>query len=265
MSDTILKPEKTTSPYDTVCQDCLFAIYDGTTQTGCKLGKLDAYHDNGIQILECYNIDQDGQENEFFVLDKYKCWYKRTTNWTKYSEYLSGQVGLAHIEKELEISYQAIIMMKDCLEDVVKTVVSLKNQTIPPKYYSLVQQGNQFNPLELRREVFSRYQLPDGKIHNIIPNHSPKECMDLALKSHHLPYYLVINAGNTIDDTNLFQTINDKILNQNFKFSIIKIQNSSLVCYSIHHVLNGNYLVDLETKVRSKFQDNTGIYDISEL
>ena len=39
-------------PIRTVCRDCIFAIYDEKTQTGCKFGRLQQYKKWGVPIEE---------------------------------------------------------------------------------------------------------------------------------------------------------------------------------------------------------------------
>ena len=36
----------------TSCKDCVFADYEGVTQTGCSRGKLDIFKDRKIPIVE---------------------------------------------------------------------------------------------------------------------------------------------------------------------------------------------------------------------
>ena len=40
---------------ETICRDCAFSVYDGDTQTGCLLGKIDKFDAQDTEILEVYD------------------------------------------------------------------------------------------------------------------------------------------------------------------------------------------------------------------
>ena len=60
-------------PAGTPCQLCIFAIYDGITQIGCKHGLIDDYKKLGITIIEAYN-----EEKEFYLVKDKVCMYYRS-------------------------------------------------------------------------------------------------------------------------------------------------------------------------------------------
>lgn len=277
MSDLSLKQKKTVSPnkLDTVCKDCIFAEYENQTQTSCKLDKINLYKKHGINILECFDIESDGKEIEFYVLDKYKCLYKRTKLWNKYEDYINGTISQKDIEQELELSYQAIINVttdEDYIYtiDIGKiedTIKSLVEQAIPPKFFSIVLPKPLFDPNYMWQihDMLNQYTRA-WKTHQITnPSYDKEDSIDIALKSHHLPYYLTIDAGDMIDNTQIFRKINNKILNECFRFSIIKINQCNFVVYSVHEIMNGNYVFKLEDKIKNIWKNNTGIYDVSEI
>ena len=49
---------------ETICRDCAFAVYDEDSQTGCSIGKLDKFEEQGAEIIEVY----DETNKEFFVV-----------------------------------------------------------------------------------------------------------------------------------------------------------------------------------------------------
>lgn len=60
----------------TPCKNCVFAIYEDKTQTGCHLDLVQKYKDRGVEILEAYDNDL-----EFFILNKKKCFGYRENSW----------------------------------------------------------------------------------------------------------------------------------------------------------------------------------------
>lgn len=60
---------------ETPCKNCCFATYEGKTQTGCSLNRLEVLKANNVEILEAYDEDK-----EFFVV-KGNCNYGRPQKW----------------------------------------------------------------------------------------------------------------------------------------------------------------------------------------
>lgn len=64
----------------TPCKKCVFAQYDGITQTDCALKYIDVYKEQNTEILEAFD-----DELEFFVINNKKCIGYRENSWfTKY-------------------------------------------------------------------------------------------------------------------------------------------------------------------------------------
>lgn len=61
--------EQPIAPIHTSCKNCVFAKYDGITQTDCLIGMLTKLKEcNGAEILEVYDEDK-----EFYVINNKKC------------------------------------------------------------------------------------------------------------------------------------------------------------------------------------------------
>ena len=112
---------------DTPCKNCIFAKYNGITQYGCKLDKLDIFRKHDTYISEAYDEDK-----EFYVIKNRTCIEFRTTRWKHINEPLWDQKD--RLRQENEIRYQAIIIVNDNLQDTLTTLDSLVNQSIPPRY-----------------------------------------------------------------------------------------------------------------------------------
>lgn len=63
-----MEPEKVkVDAVHTSCRDCIFAIYKDKTQTGCQMGRIEPFDQQGAII----GIKDD--EKEFFIINKRKC------------------------------------------------------------------------------------------------------------------------------------------------------------------------------------------------
>ena len=76
----------------TPCKSCVFAEYDNKTQKGCRLGYIDRFKENGIEVLEAYDSDL-----EFYIVNKKKCLGYRENAWFT-------QYGLEHADIESKIA-----------------------------------------------------------------------------------------------------------------------------------------------------------------
>jgi hypothetical protein len=66
------------SSIHTPCKDCIFAAYNGLTQTDCNLDYLSKYKNKHCEILEVYD-----NEKEFYVINDKKCLGYRDNRWIK--------------------------------------------------------------------------------------------------------------------------------------------------------------------------------------
>jgi hypothetical protein len=76
----------------TNCKNCVFAVYNINTQTGCHLDYLNKYKNIGSEILEVYD-----ENKEFYVINDKKCLGYRENSWF-------NQFDLAHATLEDKIA-----------------------------------------------------------------------------------------------------------------------------------------------------------------
>jgi len=65
------------NPVHSSCKNCVFAIYENKTQTGCAIQYLDRYR-NITDIIEAYD-----DEKEFYIVNNKKCLGYRENSWFK--------------------------------------------------------------------------------------------------------------------------------------------------------------------------------------
>jgi hypothetical protein len=116
----------------TPCKNCVFAIYDSKTQTGCHLNYLDKYRDKNTEILEVYDNDL-----EFFIINGKKCIGYRENKWfAQYGlEHSSIEDKIAKIKELNKVDYVLIINfleIGDSWEDLENLKTTLSSLTIHP-------------------------------------------------------------------------------------------------------------------------------------
>lgn len=174
---------------DTPCKRCIFAVYEGKTQTACSLDRLKLY-DN---VLEAYD-----EEKEFFVIKGKVCPLGRTDEWGPYQRNESNLAGIAR--KEARIKYAAIIFIgkESTTEQIHNTYDALISQSVPPTQLIMLQEyGGKFTPVQLRKICM------DCKckwtVECVIVQMEKLQCISLAMNKiiKKCRYYAVFDAGMT--------------------------------------------------------------------
>ena len=118
----------------TTCKNCVFAQYEGKTQTGCALDYLVKHRENGTEILDAYDNDL-----EFYIINQKKCNGYRENSWF-ISKGLSEDSPLTskiNLFKSLNtIGYTLIINFLEIgssEEDMMNLLNSLQTISIPPQ------------------------------------------------------------------------------------------------------------------------------------
>jgi hypothetical protein len=112
----------------TPCKECVFAIYQENTQTGCKINYLQKYKEKNIEILEVFD-----KEKNFFVINNKKCLGYRDKKWLdkhRDAENISDIVA-----QENALKYIVLIPIESTctIENIKRSVLSILNQKILPK------------------------------------------------------------------------------------------------------------------------------------
>lgn len=118
------------SKVHTACKNCVFAIYNKITQTGCALGYIDKYKTKDAQILEVYD-----NEKEFYVINDKKCLgYRENTWFAKYGiEHADLQTKTDKFKELNHLDYLIMIDLKNfTIQDLVILNESIKECSIAP-------------------------------------------------------------------------------------------------------------------------------------
>jgi len=115
----------------TPCKNCVYAKYEGNTQTDCYLGFIDKLKNNNVEILEAYDY-----EKEFFVVNNKKCIGYRENSWfvKKDLDHLSIDEKVDHFRKNNFIRYLLLVNLQafDDSENLERLQLSLSNLSIHP-------------------------------------------------------------------------------------------------------------------------------------
>ena len=94
----------------TSCKNCIFAIFDKTTQTGCLHNRIDKF---GKDVIEAYD-----EEKEFFVI-KRLCNLHRDVSWN------SGVCDLEKAKRESELTFDILINCDNINTEMSEYIINL--------------------------------------------------------------------------------------------------------------------------------------------
>lgn len=100
----------------TSCKNCVLAIYDNNTQTGCLVDRL-----NKLEHFEAYDEDK-----EFFVIERL-CNYYRDE---KEKYIVDGKPNLEKIKLESQISFDVFVNCNNINEEYKKRIISFYESTV---------------------------------------------------------------------------------------------------------------------------------------
>lgn len=108
-----MKSEQEEAQVQTSCKECVFALYEGKTQTACLANRLK--HFEGA-VVEAYDDDK-----EFYVINR-ACTFFRPSHWNE------GKPDVGKARDEVTPSFGVFLDLSNSLpEDLPKTIESIKN------------------------------------------------------------------------------------------------------------------------------------------
>lgn len=235
----------------TSCKNCIFALYNNITQTGCKLQKLELWEEQGLQILEVYDEDK-----EFFVINDKRCPYKRNLRW---GQLYPKDEQIEQIEKEVTFRYHAIVFANDDIDETNNTINNLAAQSVKPEFITLVRWSNN----KVRPSLFiESLQNTDvqWKLENITnPSLLYEQVIDMIVTFCKSPYYGIFHAGFSFPEGDVTQQLSDIIgsintlVKQAIPFILIaptKDCRCTFIHTITHRVMKGNKTQLLVDKIK---------------
>jgi hypothetical protein len=197
----------------TSCKNCVFAIYDEITQTGCHLNLIKNFKKHKIKVLEAFD-----EEKEFYVIDNSKCVHMRLENWTGSS--LSLEEQKIQVTKEANLHFHVLIVATDNIEDIQKTLNSLAAQELPPTYITIIRQVDcAITPSKLV-ELCSLQNI-QWRVENLMqPYDNIEDVYNLVVPFIKGSIYTIFQAGFEVPPQTL-KDISSAIVDNFLKFAII--------------------------------------------
>jgi len=117
-------------PITTSCKNCVFAIYDGKTQTGCEFDRINKFKATGTDIIEAYD-----DEKEFYVIDGRRCLACKDHNWAKANPGNHKKI----VRKEVQLRCESFVYIdkNDDISKICTTVNGLLGQVLRPTVITL--------------------------------------------------------------------------------------------------------------------------------
>jgi hypothetical protein len=230
----------------TSCKECVFATYDGKTQTGCLADRIVKFQD---KVIEAYDNDK-----EFYVINAF-CNYYRKPSWN------NGVADLSRVKRESGLSFDVFIDCNDMDDDYSSRVIDFINNI---DYYPKKINITLFHTYDQPRETYS-------KVSNIYKNINKKVDITTCVRKDLYLHETIMKSNKTYHtvlhhkllDANIFPNINDKVNNDLVQFISASQQGIyiySNIAYKIESTSkeNPNYFVN--TLAILELSKNSGMY-----
>jgi hypothetical protein len=237
-----VQPEQKT--LTTSCKDCIFSIKEDKLQTGCSFGRVEAYSNRGVNIIEA----EDLEENEFFVLETW-CSAYREEIWKTAHE---GEDLNEAIQKELDPKVQFIVIIQDTLDGLQKTIDSALNQEMFSSKRLIFVNNSDLSYFEVITKI--NEVVPEGtdyRIQDIRGELSDLEVIDEAFNNVSNGYYTVLESGKEAPPDlikRLYDAINIKIEKVGYVEPTDGVSGMTVQAV-LHKFLYGNKGASLKTKL----------------
>jgi hypothetical protein len=230
-------PEKISK---TSCKDCIFAIYDGITQTGCETNRIEKFKDD---LIEAYDNDK-----EFFVINRV-CTLYRSSDWND---------GIKDIEKAKNESYVTFDLLIDC-DDIDKEMYEYINNLIPklsPKVKVKIFYAYN-SPIEVKNQVKDLfYNNPSITMSMYIDK---KEYIYLNVMQTFNMFHILLNKNNYTNIQDFLEKINESINEDMKKALIFRDGNKTAVLSLVCRILYPNLYLDYDkeyTEAEKQIKEN---------
>jgi hypothetical protein len=220
----------------TNCKDCIFAIYDGKTQVGCKALRIDAFK-NKDKILEAFDEDR-----EFYVVKGF-CNLYRDSKWNN---------GVANVEKALIEIAPTFDIYIDCnkinSESHVGIIKFIKENSYHPNKCNITLFHRNSLSKDLKKIVVDIYRKTDQSVFIASYNIRDFYLHDKSIRTHK-SYMLVLDC-NSLDLS---------IMNQ-----IDKTINMDLSQILVAKVLGGYAFSSTAYKIETNYSNSISFDEITQ-
>ena len=252
--------------WTTPCTECIFAKYDGKTQTGCGFGRLDKFKERNVEIIPAFDLEG----REFFVVKSF-CIELIGKAW---GEQYKKEEHVDQVKKEYELRLHYIIIVggdrgegfvvdneyiDNQMNELDKTAWSVFNQSTPAATAIIVNNSRvpQFDIYHKAHEIFDKTHVK-FYILDMGGKSDDYDCIDAAFPNVGNGYYAVFKAGHEADlsfGDKFNRLINEELYHAPYMLGYDGI-NGTVVQASMHRYLRGNLEVPLEQKIREMSKED---------
>ena len=217
----------------TSCRNCLFAIYDGKTQTGCEANRIEKF---GSLVVEAYD-----DLKEFYVINRL-CNLYRPLYWN------NGIKDVVTAKKETCLTFDLLIECDGIDEeyyDIIKC--ELNNINYTSKMYKVVLFHSYENTKEQKQLISNIYKdFPDITI-SMYFNRIEYICAFMSKTKN--SFHMILNKNN-IKDCGIFVNKVNEFINEDLKrFVICKDSNRVAISNMACRILYPNLYLDYDAKI----------------
>ena len=232
----------------TSCKTCVFSIRNEEgNQTGCKLGRIEKYRKKGVGVIEAHD-----EEGKFYGLETW-CNAYRGGPW-EIANRGEDLISLVKLETTPNVSF--IILVKDNIDDLEKTIDSILNQNEAETARIVVAHGGGEDDVDYLELIHKCNDLLGGKVdykvQNLMPNMSQEEIIDEVFPNLLNGHYSVVECGKEVP-RDLIQVLHRNLHDELKNIGLVKAHdgiNGLTVQCALHKFLVGNNGASLETKLR---------------
>lgn len=211
---------------ETVCLNCIFAGWNntGNKQTGCSIGILQKYVNNGVELREYVNEE----EVEFYGLPGRICMYNRTQHWLdKHQNTLPIDIPtVVRFEIKIPMTYILYVDEDATWDDIRNTVTSIHSHLQLPKELIFVFNKSNFRPSVVKQELNS-FCVINWRAEFIADDMDHLKCLDLCIKKAKTVYVAFFEIGSWIPD-DFIQSIDSFINDELGRFLLLTPIDDSL-------------------------------------
>lgn len=214
----------------TSCKNCVFAKYDGITQTDCYLEYIQTFKDNNVSVVEAYD-----EEKEFYIINNKKCIGYRDKDWI-----LKNNLDINNIQsiidafnKTNQINYISIIDTKNLSINNIKDILQkLKIQSHKPQKIFLIRYStNQDLSFSKIKPILEDTNIP-WKIQTSLDTNTPIEYfIGTILNTQRTRFVLLINNYST-DIDKIIETSYDRVYKELKQILVLRNKDNSCLMFS---------------------------------
>ena len=244
------------SSTSTPCRDCVFAKYDGETQTGCLAGdRVDKFREAGVEVLEAYD-----DEKEFFIIKDKVCLYYRNVARHEDKDKKQKDELFSDIKSSLRIPYHTILFFrtKDELGELRDRLTELESQAVKPHLVTVIDRSHLPDKRsgDIMRMLHSDFSFNHWRVQEVsaidqLDDDTVDICYDTT-KKHKYFFYTIFETSEIIPAT-FSEEIHEAIHEKMHSFSYLSPNKSGIgktVLKAAHEKYAGNsFGIELKDKI----------------